>query len=274
MVGDAGDSDPSASWRSGIVPVCGGHLAFHRTGGDGPALVLSHGLTDNGLCWSRLARALSPDFDIIMLDARGHGGSARPAAAASWDPGRDILEAIDYLGLRAPIVMGHSVGARATAEFARACPGRASKIILEDPTFLPVADPAAVALRCRKFREQVERFQALSQADIAAMGRATSPGWHDDEFPAWTVAKQQVDPDALPVFPSPWQDAVSRITEPTLLICGEESRGGIATRAIAEEARALNPLLSAVQIQGAGHNIRRENFPDFLLAVRSFLDAD
>jgi pimeloyl-ACP methyl ester carboxylesterase len=106
------------------------------------------------------------------------------------------------------------------------------------------------------------------------MGRVTSPSWHDDEFPAWTSAKQQVNPDALPVFASPWQGAVSRLTEPTLLICGEESRGGIATRAIVEEARALNPLLSAVQIQGAGHNIRRENFPDFLLAVRSFLDAD
>ena len=35
----------------GAIPVTGGHLAYHRTGGDKPALVLSHGLTDNGLCW-------------------------------------------------------------------------------------------------------------------------------------------------------------------------------------------------------------------------------
>ncbi|MCA6319719.1 alpha/beta fold hydrolase, partial [Phenylobacterium sp.] len=67
----------SADWIPGEVAVSGGQLAYHRTGGDGPPLVLSHGLTDNGLCWTRLAEALAPDFDIIMLDARGHGASSR-----------------------------------------------------------------------------------------------------------------------------------------------------------------------------------------------------
>ncbi len=261
-----------ASWRSGLVPVLGGHLAFHRTGGDGPALVLSHGLTDNGLCWSRLATALAPHFDIIMLDARGHGDSSRTLGAPQ-DPGRDILEAIDHLGLSSPIVMGHSVGARATAEFAGAFPGRAWKVILEDPTFLPVTNPAAAAIRRGKFRRQVEGFQALSDAEIAAKGRATSLGWHDDEFAAWTAGKRQVDPDAMPDYRTPWQDAVLRITAPTLLIHGETDRGGIVTPAIVDEAKRINPLVSSVQIPGAGHNIRRENFAVFVAAVGLFLGA-
>jgi pimeloyl-ACP methyl ester carboxylesterase len=83
-------SRTSSGWSRGRLAVTGGHLAYHRTGGGGPALVLSHGLTDNGLCWSRLAEALAPAFDVIMLDARGHGDSARTAGCADLDPARDI----------------------------------------------------------------------------------------------------------------------------------------------------------------------------------------
>jgi pimeloyl-ACP methyl ester carboxylesterase len=259
------------SWQSGTVLVSGGQLAFYRTGGSGPALVLSHGLTDNGLCWSRLAVALAPEFDIVMLDARGHGHSSRIVAHEPHDPGRDIAEAIEQLGLVSPIVMGHSVGARATAMYASSNPGHAAKVILEDPPLLPLPEPSLAQTRRSRFRQQVERFQTMSEAQITAMGKASSPGWHDDEFPAWTAAKKQVDPEAMPDYRTRWQDSIARITAPTLLIYGEPGRGGIVTPELAEEARAINSNISAIQITGAGHNIRRENFADFLVAVRAFL---
>ena len=258
----------------GVLPVTGGHLAYHRTGGDKPALVLSHGLTDNGLCWSRLAAALAPDFDVIMLDARGHGESSRMVGAPPDHAGRDIAEAIDFLGLRSPIVMGHSVGARATADFAGAYPGLASKVILEDPPFLPVADPAAAALRRRKFRDQVEAFQAMAEADIIALGRKTSPDWHEDEFPAWVAGKRQVDPDAMPDYRTPWQESLRAITAPILLIRGEPARGGLVTAEIADAAMDLNPNITTVLIPNAGHNIRRENFDGYLATVRGFLASN
>lgn len=255
----------------GVLPVTGGHLAYHRTGGDKPALVLSHGLTDNGLCWSRLAAALAPDFDVIMLDARGHGESSRMVGAPPDHAGRDIAEAIDVLGLRSPIVMGHSVGARATVEFAASHPGRASRVILEDPPFLPVVDAAAAAHRRTRFRDQVATFHAMSDADITALGRKTSPDWHEDEFPAWVAGKRQVDPDAMPDYRSPWQESLRAITAPILLILGEPARGGLVTAEIADEAMALNPNIRTVLIPNAGHNIRRENFDGYLAAVRIFL---
>ncbi|MDO8323603.1 MAG: alpha/beta hydrolase [Phenylobacterium sp.] len=255
-------------WASGRVEVSGGHLAYHRTGGEGPALVLSHGLTDNGLCWRRLAQALASEFDIIMLDARGHGQSSR---AGDHDPAQDIAEAIEQLGLVRPIVMGHSVGARATAAYANAHPGRVSKVVLEDPPFLPLIDRAQADRRAVRFREQVETFQAMSLAELIAMGRAQSPLWHDDDFPAWAVAKHQTDPQAMPVYATPWQEILGQITAPTLLVHGDSAHGGLVTPQIAGEARALNPNITAVLVPGAGHNTRRENFPDYLAAVRDFL---
>jgi N-formylmaleamate deformylase len=259
------------SFKTGTVPVAGGHLAWHRTGGSGPALVLSHGLTDNGLCWSRFAEAMAVDFDVIMLDARGHGDSARMPEARAPDPGRDLVDAIDALGLAAPIVMGHSVGARATAAFAAANPGRVGLIILEDPPLLPLVDDAELFERRRRFRQEVARLQSMSLEEITAYGRQQAPGWHADEFTAWAASKLQADPECMPESRIPWQQDFAAITVPTLLICGEAVRGALVTPELAAEATALNANIRTVRIDGAGHNVRRENFAGYVAAVRSFL---
>lgn len=259
------------AWLSGTLPITGGHLAYHRTGGDGPTLVLSHGLTDNGLCWGRLATALAADFDVIMLDARGHGDSSRMIPGQPHDPAADITEAIEALGLTRPIVMGHSVGARSTALYANTWPDRVARVILEDPPLMALPEPAAAERRRVRFREQVEKFQAMTPAEITAMGKSTAPTWHDDEFPAWTRSKQQVDPEAMPDDAAPWQDALANITAPTLLIYGQPGHGGIVTPDLAAEAQRINANIRTVEIPGAGHNTRRENFEAYLAAVRAFL---
>jgi pimeloyl-ACP methyl ester carboxylesterase len=262
----------SPGWRVGTVPVAGGHLTYRRTGGDGPPLVLSHGLTDNGLCWSRLATALAPAFDLIMLDARGHGESSGFEGVEVRDPARDLSEAIDALGLNAPMLMGHSVGARATAACAAARPGLAAKVILEDPPLVPPTVSTSIEPRALRFRNQVERFRAMTPEEITALGRAQSPLWHDDDFPAWTASKRQVDPDAMPVYATRWQDEIAALTCPTLLIRGDAEAGGMVTPTLADEAAALNPNVEVVHIPGAGHNVRRENFEAYLAAVRAFLE--
>ncbi len=259
------------AWQSGFLPVADGQLAFHRTGGDGPPLVLSHGLTDNGLCWTRFAAAMASEFDVIMLDARGHGRSSRPSPGKHDDPAEDIAQAIQHLGLVSPIVMGHSVGARASAAYAGSTPGSVSKLILEDPPLLPLVDRAKAEVRRERFRRQVERFQSMSEAAITAEGKASSPLWHADDFPAWAAAKTQVDPDALPTYETPWQYSISRIAAPTLLIHGDPDLGSLVTPELADEARSINSNVIAVRVRGAGHNVRRENFLDFVSAVCEFL---
>jgi pimeloyl-ACP methyl ester carboxylesterase len=251
--------------------VTGGFLAYHRTGGDLPPLVLSHGLTDNGLCWARMACALEAEFDVVMLDARGHGDSARPSSTEPHDPVRDITEAVEALGLVSPVMMGHSVGARATAAYANACSARIAKVILEDPPFLPLADAATSAARGQKFREEVGRLQAMSEAEIVALGRSRHPNWSPADLPAWAAAKLQVDPEAMPTYTTVWQAEIDRISVPTLLIHGDPEFGSLISPAIAAEAMSLNPRIVAARVAGAGHNVRRENFAQYLAAVQEFL---
>jgi pimeloyl-ACP methyl ester carboxylesterase len=206
-----------------------------------------------------------------MLDARGHGLSAPIAPGLPQDPALDIAQAIEQLGLDAPIVMGHSVGARATARYASAFPDQVSRVILEDPPLVPQTDGARIDQWRDGFREQVKAFRAMTIDQIVAMGRNRSPNWHEDEFADWAIAKQQVDPDVTPFAGEPWQVYMARISAPTLLIMGEPGFGGLITPPLAQEAQALNPRISTVQIKAAGHNIRRENFPDYLAAVQAFL---
>ncbi len=65
----------SKDWTQGTVNVGGGiELFYTRTGkGEKPAIVLAHGITDNGLCWGQLAADLEANYDLIMYDAYGHG---------------------------------------------------------------------------------------------------------------------------------------------------------------------------------------------------------
>lgn len=259
------------TWASGRVKVAGGHLAYHRTGGDGPTLVLSHGLTDNGLCWTRLATALEAEFDVIMLDARGHGQSSRIVDGHAFDPGRDIAEAVEGLHLSAPILMGHSVGGRATADCAGAWPGLISRVVLEDPAFVPMPEASVADRNRERFRQQTERYGIMTRAELMAMGAKYHPTWHQDEFPAWLEAKAQLDPNALPTFAVPWQESVARIKFPTLILHGEAALGGLVSAELAEEARALNRQIQTIEIPGAGHNTRRENFEAYLKALRRFL---
>ena len=65
-----------------------------------PSLVLLHGITDSGLCWPRVVKALGAEYDMILPDARGHGLSEKPETGyAAQDHAADVAGLIRGLGL-------------------------------------------------------------------------------------------------------------------------------------------------------------------------------
>ena len=100
------------SWTDGYVHANGIRVHYYRTGGDRPQVVLNHGAMDDGLCWTRVAKGLEQDYDVIMFDARGHGLSDSGVGDyKSETRAKDLAEAIEELGLERPVVGGHSLGA-------------------------------------------------------------------------------------------------------------------------------------------------------------------
>lgn len=249
-----------------------GRFAYHRTGGDLPPLVLAHGLTDSGLCWLRVAKVLEKHFDVVMLDARGHGQSERIGASNGEGPGKDIADAIIALDLHKPAVLGHSVGASAAASLANEFPQLVARLILEDPPFIARKTASEKAAQADSFRRQAQNIQAMSIPEIETWGRETNPQWHSDEIGPWAEAKKRVDANVVTHLDfSPWQQLVDRIEADTVLLYGENELGGMISPATADEASRLNNNIVPIQISGAGHNIHREQFGQFIDVVSEFL---
>jgi len=265
-------------WFSGDVVANGLRIHYYRTGGDKPPLVLSHGATDSGLCWTRVARALESDFDLILPDARGHGlCEAPPDGYTIDDRAADLAGLIDALGLVRPAVGGHSMGAATSLGLVATYPDLASCAILEDPPFrsgkpfrVGEADPRA------GMRQVVLRAQSAGLDATIARGRAALPMWAEEEFEPWAEAKVRLSHQFLDALNDrstgqEWRELLPRVRCPVLLVTSDPKLGSIVTPDVAQEAARLAPTLRVVRVSGAGHNIRREQFDVFVRAVRDFL---
>ena len=81
-----------------------------------------------------MAEALQSDYDVIMVDARGHGRSEAPEQTyGPLELADDLADVIAALGLRRPAILGHSVGASTALTLAGTHPDMPSAILLEDP---------------------------------------------------------------------------------------------------------------------------------------------
>ena len=265
-----------APWQTGTVEANGVRLFYTRTGGELPPLLLAHGFSDDGPCWTPIAEALAPDHDLIMVDARGHGRSESPRQPfTSVDMAADLVAVARALGLRRPAVLGHSMGAVTTLALASAYPDLPSAILLEDPppwwdTEQAAADPS--------WREQQQRrlegFKTLSREQLIAMQREAMPRWAEGELPYWAEAKLRFSLDLRLLQPGPppgWPAALSKITCPALLITADPTQGALVYPAQAAALAALLPQLQVHHIADAGHSIRREQPARYIEIVRAFL---
>ncbi len=265
-------------WIEGDANASGVRIHYYRTGGEKPPVVLLHGMTDNGLCWSRVARRLAPDYDVIMLDARGHGKSDAPASGyTAEDHAPDVAGVIDALQLNRAVLLGHSMGGATAAATAAQFPQHVRALILEEPpwggTPNAMSDEARRA-RTAEWRAGILKRKTQSLDAIVAYGRRHYPTWDESEFAAWAQAKQQTSPNIASDVTGRgvrWQDVVSRIKCPVLVITADPERNAIVTPQTIAEAQQLCPTLTSVHIGGAGHNIRREQFEPFLKVVMDYL---
>jgi N-formylmaleamate deformylase len=266
-------------WFSDDVVVNGIKIHYHRTGGDKPLVVLAHGITDNGLCWTRLARALESDYDLIMFDAQGHGLSDAPEGGyAPEDHVADIAGLVQALDLERPALVGHSMGAANVALALATYPGLARCAVLEDPPWQMAHDLGEHAAMAEEWRADIVATKSWAREELIAKGRAENPSWAEVELAPWADAKLQVDPAVFDWAHGGgavwrWRDIARKIACPVLLVTADPALGAIVSPEVAREAAGLNPRLEVAHIPGAGHSIRREQFELYVEAVREFLGA-
>lgn len=263
-------------WTENSLLINGIRIHYTRTGdGSKPPLVLAHGFSDNGMTWLPVARDLEAEYDVLLPDARCHGLSARVQPGDVIDMPADLAGLVGALGLEQPILGGHSMGGSLTSAAVVRFPGLARALILEDPGWHDPR-PSGESSGMNPFRMFLQTAATQSLEEIMAKGRADSPTWPEVEMRPWAESKQQLDLDIFTAEHAPemgWRDVARGISCPTLLLTADTSKGAIVTTEMAAEAAALNPLIQVVNVPGAGHCIRRENYPAFMAAVTHFLKS-
>jgi pimeloyl-ACP methyl ester carboxylesterase len=118
--------------------------------GDGPPIVLLHGLTASHRYVVMGSRKLERSgYRVVTYDARGHGTSPAPADGRfDYDALADDLEAVlDAQGIERAVLAGASMGAHTALRFALRRPDRVAGLVLVTPAFVPgnETDPASLA---------------------------------------------------------------------------------------------------------------------------------
>jgi pimeloyl-ACP methyl ester carboxylesterase len=146
-------------------------LAQHR-GGDGPPLVLLHGLGLSKLSWNPVLAALEEHHDVIALDLPGFGdsGALDGGRRSSAEALADALEAeFDDLGLERPAVAGNSLGGWVALELARR--GRTGPVVAIAPAGLETPAERAYIIGMN----EVMRARARVLAPFGRLAVATAP---------------------------------------------------------------------------------------------------
>ena len=107
-------------------------ILFHRIYGEGPPLIILHGLFGQSDNWATLARAWSNQFRVIIIDQRNHGQSPHDAAFSYELMADDLAETLDILNLESVQLIGHSMGGKTAMFFAQKYPQRLTKLIVAD----------------------------------------------------------------------------------------------------------------------------------------------
>jgi pimeloyl-ACP methyl ester carboxylesterase len=161
------------------VPGDGVRLHARDWGGDGPAVVLLHGLASNCRIWDGVAPLLvAAGLRTVALDQRGHGESEQPDHGYDFATlGRDLEAAVAALGLSRPLLAGHSWGGNVALQFAADRDDRAvAGLALVDGGFIEVA--AWPGMTRQKAREQLAppRFAIPLDDWLGQAGRWMPPG--------------------------------------------------------------------------------------------------
>lgn len=258
------------------VEVRGLRIAYERAG-EGPPLVLLHGVLADSRMWRRQLAALSADFTVVAWDAPGCGQSSDPPESFTLRDYADCLAAfIEALRLERPHVLGLSWGSGLALQLYRREPALPRTLVLA----------AAYAGWAGSLRADVvaARLAAcLREADLPP-GQFI-PGWIPglltDAAPAKLVEEvvtimSEFHPVGYRVMirgfaEADLRDVLPSIDIPTLLLYGDaDTRSPLS---IGQELHAKIPRSRLAIMRGIGHLSNIEAASQFNAEVRRFLQS-
>ena len=250
--------------------------------GQGPPLVLIHGLACGKRMWLHQVRALRDGFTVITYDQRGHGHSTAPNSPQDYSGPhltRDLLGLLDHLGIDRCHLVGFSLGGGPAIGAAIANPDRVSGLVLagvgsgaDNVTLIPSVVRRWVSLANRSGMDELADEMLRSEFFKTYAGRSARDRCHMRALILATPLHGLVSilSEVLGKRRSVFRmvAALKRIRARTLVLRGERDN---VCRASSKVLAASIPGASYVLIPQAGHTAPLEAPQQFNSTLRSFL---
>ena len=229
------------------------HIYFEDSGGDGAAVIFSHGFLMDHEMFAPQVAALSDEFRCITWDERGFGGTEAKGDFDYWDSADDALALLSYLGIERAFFVGMSQGGFLSLRAALRSPDRVRGLGLID-TQSGCEPPEALPV----YEAMTDDWLANGPSDDLTLGVASiimSPGYdHSPWVAKWQARPREFirEPFGALVGREDITDRLGEITAPAIVFHGDAD----AAIPMEKAEQLLNELPNCdelVRIAGAGH---------------------
>lgn len=232
-----------------------------------PALLIAHGLFGSARNWGVIAKRLSEDRKVVVVDMRNHGASPWFESNSYHDLAADLAGVIS----KPCDVLGHSMGGKAAMVLACENPHLVNRLIVAD--IAPVGYTHSQMGPIEAMRA-VDLNTVASRAEAKAQLAGLEPGVDDFLLQSLDLKekKWRLNLDVLTAempqiigFP----DLSGRFDGETLFLSGAES--DYVKSETRPEIKRLFPNAKFAKIQGAGHWLHAQKPREFTASVDAFL---
>lgn len=246
---------------------------YYEDIGEGPPLLLLHGLTSSHAMFYREINFFKKKFRVIAPDARGHGKSAKPPNYTLDDHIQDAAALIRHLNFQSLSIIGVSMGSYIAQGIAIEMPERIEKLVL-----VATKSHGEQSSMEELFDRYEEEFQGLNI--VEKLQKSSKFMFHDQEkVDRWlektaenseglTGREQSIASAALADFD--FRPALSKVQAETLVISG--SHDGLNPPAKGRETAQKIPDALYMEFKRSGHAPNVEQARLFLGITDNFLD--
>nr|WP_046318300.1 alpha/beta hydrolase [Mycobacterium sp. UM_Kg1] len=272
-------AEPFAGGRVLELPGPDLNVREYGPGGD-RAIVLLHGYSASIQWWEQVAPVLAQSARVVAVDLVGHGGSEAPLGEAPYSAegqATAVRHALDALGVRHAVLVGHSMGGSVATALAESAPELVDRVIVSDT-------PADVGLTAMPALGNAVCWPVLGAAadrlrSIDTVDRASLQTGFAVDFPVPEVAYRslkRMTHNALCAAKTAVRineeravaDRLADLGKPVLVVWGETD---VLTPTAQNVDRYRKAGLAPVVIAGSGHSPLVEKPAEFLSAVAPFV---
>lgn len=249
-------------------------VAVTDRGGDGPVVILLHGLAGSSRELLPTADALIDSFNVLLVDQRGHGRSTRrPDDLSRQAFVDDVVAVIEQLSPATKVALiGQSMGAHTAFLTAAARPDLVDRLVMLEGHVAGSDRPEDAKELGNHFASWPTSFADINEAREFLGESALAAAWINDLEPGPYGLCPRFDADimqrAIEAVHEPRWAEWEHLAVPTLAVFAEH---GMFTAEQKDELIRRRPATARVDLPGASHDAHLDAFDTWIEVLRSYL---